>query len=200
MLPSLAGRTFAVAPSAAAWTRAAALPDRAGHDVVIAGPGLRARRGGGGRHRRRQPGTRAPGRADRRRGAGRAGRRAARATSRRHGEFRADNPLFSCLHLADGPLTAYDLQRLRTAAAACSCCRRASAGLTGVAAGDELLGLAAVLLSAGTRAVMASTALVPDHETRELMLRLHAALAEGVSPAAALARAGHATFICIGAG
>ena len=116
-----------------------------------------------------------------------------------HGEFRADNPLFSCLHLADGPLTAYDLQRLRQPplVLVLSSCE---SGLTGVAAGDELLGLAAVLLSSGTRAVIASTALVPDHETRDLMLRLHAALAEGASPAAALATAGHATFICIGAG
>jgi hypothetical protein len=48
--------------------------------------------------------------------------------------------------------------------------------------------------------VLASTALVPDSDTRELMLRLHAALDEGLPPAAALARAGHAAFVCIGAG
>jgi len=57
-----------------------------------------------------------------------------------------------------------------------------------------------VLLGAGTRTVLASTALVPDSDTRELMLRLHAALDEGLPPAAALARAGHAAFVCIGAG
>ena len=30
-----------------------------------------------------------------------------------HGTFRADSPMFSALHLADGPLTIYDLERLR---------------------------------------------------------------------------------------
>jgi len=29
-----------------------------------------------------------------------------------HGTFRADNPQFSSLHLADGPLTVYDLERI----------------------------------------------------------------------------------------
>lgn len=32
-----------------------------------------------------------------------------------HALFRADNPLFSALQLADGPLTVYDLERLRAA-------------------------------------------------------------------------------------
>ena len=30
-----------------------------------------------------------------------------------HGTFRADSPLFSALQLDDGPLTVYDLERLR---------------------------------------------------------------------------------------
>ncbi len=198
VLPSLAGRTFAVAPSAAAWMRAAAVADRPGHDVVLAGPGLRAAEAEVADLAAAAPGTRllveptaeeALAALD--------GARLAHVAA--HGEFRADNPLFSCLHLADGPLTAYDLQRLRQPplVLVLSSCE---AGLTGVAAGDELLGLAAVLLSAGTRAVIASPGLVPDHQTRDLMLRLHAALADGASPAAALARAGHATFVCIGAG
>ena len=198
VLPSLAGRTFAVAPSAAVWMRAAAIADRPGHDVVLAGPGLRAAEAEVADLAAATPGTRllveptaeeALAALD--------GARLAHVAA--HGEFRADNPLFSCLHLADGPLTAYDLQRLRRPplVLVLSSCE---SGLTGVAAGDELLGLAAVLLASGTRAVIASTALVPDHETRDLMLRLHAALADGASPAAALARAGHATFVCIGAG
>ncbi len=198
VLPSLTGRTFAVAPSAVSWTRAAAQPTRDGHDVVIAGPGLRAAEAEVADIAAGRPGTRllieptadeALAALD--------GSRLAHVAA--HGEFRADNPLFSCLHLADGPLTAYDLQRLRQPprVLVLSSCE---SGMTGVAAGDELLGLAAVLLAAGTRAVIASTALVPDIETRELMLLLHSALADGASPAAALARAGHATFVCIGAG
>ena len=147
VLPSLAGRTFAVAPSAAAWMRAAALPDRKGHDVVIAGPGLREAESEVADIAAGRPGTRhlveptaeeALAALD--------GARLAHVAA--HGEFRADNPLFSCLHLADGPLTAYDLQRLRQPplVLVLSSCE---SGLTGVTAGDELLGLAAVLLLGG---------------------------------------------------
>jgi hypothetical protein len=32
-----------------------------------------------------------------------------------HGTFRADSPLFSAIELDDGPLTVYDLERLRRA-------------------------------------------------------------------------------------
>ena len=42
-----------------------------------------------------------------------------------HGSFRRDNPMFSSLHVADGPLNIYDLESLR----GCpwwSCCRRAA--------------------------------------------------------------------------
>jgi len=198
VLPSLQGRTFVVAPSAAAWTRAAASGNGAGHDVVVSGPGLTDAEAEVAEIAARRPGTRLlvePG-ADEALAA-LDGARLAHVAA--HGEFRADNPLFSCLHLADGPLTAYDLQRLRRPPQllVLSSCE---SGLTGVGAGDELLGLAAVLLGAGTRTVLASTALVPDSETRELMLRLHAALDEGLPPAAALAKAGHAAFVCIGAG
>ncbi len=82
VLPSLAGRTFAVAPSAAAWMRAAAIADRPGHDVVLAGSRPARGRGGGGRPRRRHARHPAAGRADGRGGAGRARRRAARPRRR----------------------------------------------------------------------------------------------------------------------
>jgi len=198
VLPSLAGRTFVVAPSAAAWTRAAAIAGGDGHDVVVSGPGLSAAEAEVVEIAARRPGTRLlvePAADDAL--AALDGARLAHVAA--HGEFRADNPLFSCLHLADGPLTAYDLQRLRRPpqVLVLSSCE---SGLTGVGAGDELLGLAAVLLAGGTRTVLASTALVPDQATRELMLRLHEGLDEGLAPAAALARAGHAAFVCIGAG
>jgi len=61
-----------------------------------------------------------------------------------HGRFRADSPLFSSLELADGPLTALDLQRLRRApdVLVLSACDLA---LSDRFPGDELLGMAAVM-------------------------------------------------------
>src|SRR5205085_12534957 len=82
-----------------------------------------------------------------------------------HGSFRADNPLFSSLELADGPLTVYDLEALRRAPATMvlSSC---DAGLSAVHPGDELLGLAAALLALGTRTLVASLLPVPDAAVR----------------------------------
>src|SRR5262249_15170943 len=67
-----------------------------------------------------------------------------------HGHFRSDSPLFSSLELADGPLTAFDLQRLRRApdVLVLSSCDLA---LSDRHPGDELLGLSSALLSMGTR-------------------------------------------------
>jgi CHAT domain-containing protein len=130
-----------------------------------------------------------------------------------HGVFRADAPLLSTLELADGPLTAYELERLRRppGVVVLSAC---DSGRSAVQPGDELLGLGAVLLGAGTRTLIASVLPVPADRTADLMLDLHARLRDGTGPAAALAAAqrdlaahgdalAHATaaaFHCIGAG
>lgn len=106
-----------------------------------------------------------------------------------HGRFRDDNPLFSALELADGPMTVYDIERLdRTPSlVVLSACEVAS---TTRRPGAELLGLSSALISLGTEDVIAATSLLPDtDETVELMVRLHDALATGRSPAVALAHA-----------
>jgi CHAT domain-containing protein len=138
---------------------------------------------------------------------------ATRAHIASHGTFRADNPLFSSLQLADGPLTVYDLERLRAAPrdmilSACD------GGVTAVHPGDELMGFSGALLALGTSALIASVVPVPDEPTHRLMLALHERLAAGDEPAAALAGASgdalrhdvpadYATaagFVCFGAG
>ncbi len=105
-----------------------------------------------------------------------------------HGRFRADNPLFSSLLLADGPLTANELEALRplpphVVLAACE------VGQAEIRAGDELLGLASVLFPAGVRTLVASLALVPDAATHVLMAAYHRAIAAGARPAPALSEA-----------
>jgi CHAT domain-containing protein len=125
-----------------------------------------------------------------------------------HGSFRADSPLFSSLELADGPLTALDIQGLRRApdVLVLSAC---DVALSERHPGDELLGLSAALLASGTRTIIASVVPVPDAAARRLMLAFHRRLAAGASPASALAeaqaglRADHralAGFLCLGAG
>ncbi|MGQ0774132.1 MAG: CHAT domain-containing protein, partial [Pseudonocardiales bacterium] len=81
-----------------------------------------------------------------------------------HGQIRGDNPLFSSLRLADGPLTVYDLERLdavphTVVLAACD------AGRSVMRAGDEPLGLSAAFLGLGTRQLVAPVVPIPDGAT-----------------------------------
>jgi CHAT domain-containing protein len=129
-----------------------------------------------------------------------------------HGSFRADNPLFSVLHMADGPLTIHDLVPLDAPPTllVLSAC---DAGLAEVRPGDELIGFAAALLGMGSRTIVASLAPVPDREARTLMAALHDRLIAGDPPSVALAtataavsrgadprtRAVATSFVCLGA-
>ena len=103
-----------------------------------------------------------------------------------HGELRTDNPLFSSLRLADGPLTVHDLDTLARAprVVVLGACDTAASV---VGEGDELLGLAAALLRLGSRSLVAPLVPVPDEETRPLLELLHAELAAGRDCAGALA-------------
>ncbi|MGY1603702.1 CHAT domain-containing protein [Geodermatophilus sp. SYSU D00815] len=211
VLPSCAGRPVAVAPSATLWHAARGRPvDPAAPVVVAAGPSL--------------PGAVAEVRDV-------AALRGAdpllppEATVQRvlkemegaslvhlaaHGRLAAHNPLLSDVLLADGPLLAYDVERLDRAPhtvvlAACDSARSVECG------GGELLGLGAVFLGAGTAQLVAPVLPVPDEETGEVMRILHGHLAAGRPAAEALVRtraavaddvsaAAAASFVCLGSG
>ncbi|WP_086669071.1 CHAT domain-containing protein [Lentzea kentuckyensis] len=120
-----------------------------------------------------------------------------------HGHHEPDNVLFSCLDLADGPLMAYDLARLKVAPrhVVLSAC---DVGQATVRAGDEALGFTAALLHSGTSSVIASVARVPDDLVVDVMSAYHRALTAGAAPARALADASPAAsripLVCFGAG
>lgn len=217
-LPSCFGRAVTVAPSAALWHRAvtaAGAGPAAGPTsvVLVAGPGLPHAAAEVAALARTYPHA-----------ARYSGRRATVAAVTAaldgaglahvaaHGRFRGDNPLFSCLRLADGPLTVYDLERLENAPRVLilSACDSA---LSEVHQGDEMMGLAAAVFALGTQTLVASAIPVPDEATRHLMLALHRKLRAGVGPADALAQvqrstpgddhaalAASAAFTCFGAG
>lgn len=213
-LPTCVGRSVTVAPSAAAWLRATGreIPQRA--PVLVAGARLPA----GQTEVRALAGILPTSRVL----AGSAataeavtaaldGTRLAHVAA--HGTFRADNPLFSTLELADGPLTAYELERLPRSPG-CVVLSACDSGLSGVRPGDELLGFTSVLLAAGTRTLIASVLPVPAELTTALMLDLHHRMRSGEPPASALAGAQQvfarrddgraeataAAFVCLGAG
>jgi CHAT domain-containing protein len=124
-----------------------------------------------------------------------------------HATFRADNGLWSALHLADGPLTVYELESLQRPPrlVVLSACQ---SGLSTVRPGDELMGLVAALLALGSEAVIASVVPVDDRSTTELMVALHRELLGGYGPAEALSKATSVvshpatagSFVCFGAG
>jgi hypothetical protein len=203
-LPSCRGRAVSVAPSVGAWLQASTRTTHpTGPGVWLAGPRLRH----AGREARSLHRTHG--------GLLRTGRSATVPAAlaamdgadlvhiAAHGRFREDQPLFSCVELADGPLFGYDVQRLprpprRVVLSACD------AGRAAVWPGGEAIGMATALLRCGTATVIASLLPVPDRQSVDLVTALHAGLAAGQEPAAALATAqaehGHLGFVCFGAG
>jgi tetratricopeptide (TPR) repeat protein len=188
-LPSCAGRPVSVAPSAVLWLRAGAAEQRwtGARTALVAGPGLPEAPVEVGELRGVYPRARTLlGDEASVRAVTHAISNADLAHLAVHGRFRADNPFFSSLQLADGPLTVYDLEALERAPArlVLSAC---DSGLSAVRPGDELMGLAAALFMLGTRTLVASVVPIADAATRQPMLSFHRVLATGVGPATALA-------------
>jgi tetratricopeptide (TPR) repeat protein len=189
-LPSCARRDVTIAPSATTWLRCEqSLPPRGKRVVLVAGPRLPGADEEvamlGELH---DKATLLAGSDATAAAVSKAIDGAGLAHIAAHGNFRGDNPLFSSLTLADGPLTVYDMERLRRAPyrVVLSSC---DSGLAGVRAGDELMGLAAALFPLGTAGIVASVIPVPDHATRPLMLALHERLIAGDTLSQALAAA-----------
>lgn len=179
LLPSLAHRPVTSTPSARLWLRARDSRPVDDRRVMLVGPGL----GSGGAevpavaaddpHAQVLDGGEATVAA-----ALAALDGAALAHVAAHGHFREDSPLFSSLTMADGPLLVHDLQGLerpphRVVLSACE------SGVMQPVGDQELLGLAAALLSMGTAGVVSSLAEVDDAATVEVMVALHARLRQG---------------------
>ncbi len=108
-----------------------------------------------------------------------------------HAQFRADNPMFSALHLADGALTVEAAQSLSLSpgVVVLSACETA---LAEAGTGDEMVGLVRAFLVAGASRVLASLWPVDDAVTGVFMAHFYGALGRGETPAAALRHAGTA--------
>ncbi|MGD0560287.1 MAG: CHAT domain-containing protein [Streptosporangiaceae bacterium] len=213
MLPGCANRPVTVAPSAASWLTARQASSEARRVVLVAGPGLTGAAGEIEALSEIYPGAQVLTGCDATVSATlRALNGADVAHVAAHGTFRVDNPLFSSLLLADGPLTVYDLERLNSAPrtimlTACD------SGLSPVGPGDEMTGLAAALLAVGASAVIAPLLPLPDVVSARLARGWHRRVSEGATSAAALAevaaeaaadeplaRLAAAALVCLGYG
>lgn len=205
VLPSMRGRVLTVAPSARTWLAAGRVPEKPGPVALAHGPGLEHAGDEIAALAKLYPEAKPLQGADA--GANAVAESwdgASLAHLAAHGKFRRDNPLFSSLELADGPLTVYDLESLGRAPRVLilSACDSA---LSGIHPGDELMGVASALLTLGSKTLIASVAPVDDEHTRTLMTALHTGLGRGMRPALALAtaQAEHPEapgFICLGSG
>ena len=213
LLPACAGRPVSVAPSAAVWLEASRRAARSGAVLLASGPQLPgARREVDAISRLHPAALTLTGAAATSAAVTEALGRSCLAHIAAHGDFRAENPLFSSLRLADGPLTVYDLETLDhvpdiVVLAACDSAQSLRC------AGDELLGLTATFLSMGSAVLVGTVMPIPDAQAERLMLLLHHGLLAGLSVAAALAAAQQALagegglpaaaaagFVCLGAG
>ncbi|HEV7656974.1 MAG TPA: CHAT domain-containing protein [Mycobacteriales bacterium] len=102
-----------------------------------------------------------------------------------HGRVRPDNPIFSSLLLADGPLTVHELEArgpapYRIVLAACE------SGTEVGYEGNETLGFVSSLLARGSAGLVASAVVVPDWDVVPLMRSLHSSVLRGATLATAL--------------
>ena len=178
-LPSLRERCFCIAPSATLWLQRAHRQQDVGPNrvVIVCGPGLPGADRETALLARRYPNATVLA------GPSATCARVLAALEQSdfahiaaHGVFRSDNPMFSNLRLADGPLTIYDLERLRAVPEriVLTACETGSAFVT---ATDEMLGTAVALLSLGVCTVAAPSAPVPDGALSDFSLQLHDAVA-----------------------
>ena len=203
-LPSMAGRTLTVVPSAACWLRALRVPAARGHVVLVAGPDLAHAAAEVAAVRAHHRGARVlTGAAATAEAVRAALDGAATAHVAAHGTFRSGNALFSGIRLADGALLVHDLEHLRRpprlmVLSACD------TGRADVRAGEAVVGMVGAALSFGTATVVAALTPVGDEAARDLMAGFHERLAAGAPPAEALARAprtpGALGLVCFGAG
>jgi CHAT domain-containing protein len=105
-----------------------------------------------------------------------------------HGEHEPTNPMLSRLELADGPLFAHHITRLRNPPRHVVLAA-GDLALHNVGPGDEILGFAAALLTAGTSTITAAVTRVGDAAAQRTMLDYYQALAAGATAAHALAMA-----------
>jgi tetratricopeptide (TPR) repeat protein len=208
LLPALRGRPLAVVPSATAWLAArdrAALP---AHPSVALAAGPRvARAAEEVRLVAEVWSARSPTESTTA-GVREAARSADVLHVAAHGVHEPDNPLFSHLELADGPLFGHELHQLPRLPAhiVLSACEL---GLARPRPGEETLGMTAALLHGGAGSVVAGVARIADAVAYQVGPAHHAALRDGESPAAALATAIEsaakaeedlAPLVCFGAG
>src|SRR5262249_46824402 len=156
LLPCLTDRVFSVAPSATAWVGARASKPGTGPAALICGPGLQHAPNEIRAIAARYPDAVAlDGPAATVRSVLAVLDAAPVAHIAAHGEFRADNPMFSSIWLADGPLTVHDLQRLDRAPhrLVLACC---DTGAVVSAGADEMLGMLSALLPLGTAGMLAA--------------------------------------------
>jgi tetratricopeptide (TPR) repeat protein len=188
ILPSCAGRPVTVTPSAALWSTRPPGRGQHGPTLVAAGPGLPGAEAEASAIASLHDVTALTGEAATVEAVTTAMDGARLAHLAAHGHIHRDNPLFTSLQFADGPLTVYDVERLRrppriVVLAACD------VGRSVVRAGDEVMGLSVAFLALGTRQVIASVVPVPDAETAPLMIAFHRLLAAGESAAMSMALA-----------
>lgn len=206
LLPTLAGRPVLVAQSATSWLARAATPLRLGRVGLVAGPGVPRAGAEIEAAAGRWPAARCL-------GAEEATADAVSALAAgvdvlhvaAHGRHSAENPMFSGLQLADGPWFGYDVDRLPRVpdVVLLSACE---VGRSSVRAGEELIGMASAWLHAGARCVVAAPAAVNDEVAYAVLGRVHARLAAGDDPPAAVAAAVEparsdappAPFLCFG--
>lgn len=209
-LPSLSGRPVTVSPTATGWldTAVTQRPHSDALEVaVLAGPGLETAAGEAAAVTRAWQENNAT--ASLRTGADatRASLTAALGTASvvhvaAHGSHQRQNPLFSSLELADGPLFAYEIEPEPIAEhVVLSACEL---GQNTLRPGDETLGLTSVLLQLGARCVIAGVAQVADDVAAAVMADYHHRLAGGADAATALAASIQAAdepyvpFVCFG--
>jgi CHAT domain-containing protein len=102
-----------------------------------------------------------------------------------HGVFRADNPTYSALELADGWLTVGELAEL-SRGRGLVCLSACHTGMSGVGPGDELLGLTRAVLGSGVGALIASLWAANDDTAPDFMSAFYGNLRAGRTRAASL--------------